>query len=79
MRQKMFLRNIVFSDFFLFFFFSLTDSTSLSLHFFSEIEPCSMHPCSNEGTCHNLPGGSYKCTCNSGWSGEHCEVGKYKY
>ena len=36
-----------------------------------------MNPCSNGGSCLNLPEGNYKCTCKPGWTGEQCEVCKY--
>ncbi|KAJ7370855.1 biological adhesion [Desmophyllum pertusum] len=39
-----------------------------------EADPCSMNPCSNGGTCLNLPEGNYTCSCKPGWTGKHCEV-----
>ena len=36
-----------------------------------------MTPCSNGGSCLNVPEGNYKCNCKSGWTGKHCEVCKY--
>lgn len=31
--------------------------------------------CTNNGTCINTDG-SYKCICEAGWQGQHCEDGK---
>ena len=50
---------------------------TFSIAFLSEVDPCSMTPCSNGGSCLNLPEGNYKCTCKSGWTGKQCEVCKY--
>ena len=40
-----------------------------------EITPCMMNPCNN-GTCEMQPDLRYKCRCNSGFTGAHCEDGK---
>lgn len=50
---------------------------TLSTASLAEVDPCSMTPCSNGGTCLNLPEGNYMCTCRSGWTGKQCEVCKY--
>ena len=50
---------------------------TLSIASLAEVDPCSMTPCSNGGTCLNLPEGNYMCTCSSGWTGKQCEVCKY--
>ncbi|XP_043194795.1 delta and Notch-like epidermal growth factor-related receptor, partial [Amphibalanus amphitrite] len=34
---------------------------------------CTVHPCSNGGTCWD-EGATYYCTCQHGFSGKHCEV-----
>ena len=34
---------------------------------------CGNSPCLNGGTCQNLPGGSFSCTCAEGYFGETCE------
>jgi len=31
-------------------------------------------PCLNGGQCHQTSSSSYKCTCRSAWTGEHCET-----
>ena len=33
-----------------------------------------LKPCMNDGHCYVTGPSSYKCTCRSGWTGEHCEV-----
>lgn len=43
-----------------------------------DVDECSLasgNPCKNNGKCVNLLG-SYKCTCNSGFTGKHCEIGR---
>ena len=35
---------------------------------------CSSNPCGAHGTCVTLPVG-YKCTCNKGYEGRHCDTG----
>lgn len=46
------------------------------------IDPCSANgnPCKNGATCTSLQQGRYKCECDLGWEGIHCEtnVGKYR-
>lgn len=34
---------------------------------------CLQNPCSNSVTCQNVPG-SYTCVCNSGWTGQDCDI-----
>lgn len=41
-----------------------------------DIDECQMlHLCKNNGTCLNT-NGSYVCSCEEGWRGQHCEDGK---
>ncbi|CBY15121.1 unnamed protein product [Oikopleura dioica] len=39
-----------------------------------EITPCTPEPCLNNATCSFLDPESYYCTCNSGFSGDNCEI-----
>jgi len=39
-------------------------------------DECLQNPCVNNSTCINTPG-SYTCRCGTGWTGKHCELGKY--
>lgn len=41
---------------------------------FSEIDECSSSPCINGGSCQDLTA-AYKCNCNPGFTGTHCEIG----
>ncbi|KAF2975356.1 hypothetical protein EK904_000213 [Melospiza melodia maxima] len=40
----------------------------------AKCNPCLSSPCQNQGTCHNDPLGSYRCTCPAGYKGRDCEV-----
>lgn len=40
----------------------------------SDGNECSPDPCPNGGTCEDLVG-SYRCDCNTGYSGTNCETG----
>ena len=40
----------------------------------SDGNECSPDPCQNGGTCEDLVG-SYRCDCNTGYSGTNCETG----
>jgi len=39
----------------------------------SKCNTCFTNPCSNEGFCEPLPERQYKCRCNPGYHGKHCE------
>lgn len=39
-------------------------------------DECLQNPCVNNSTCINTLG-SYTCRCGTGWTGKHCELGKY--
>lgn len=41
----------------------------------ADVNECLQNPCSNSVTCQNVPG-SYTCVCNSGWTGQDCDIGK---
>lgn len=44
-----------------------------------DVDECeSQEPCKNNGTCTNSYG-SYTCTCENGWLGQHCQTGKKQY
>ncbi|CAB0014371.1 unnamed protein product, partial [Nesidiocoris tenuis] len=42
----------------------------------NQINPCTANgnPCKNEATCTALLQGRYKCDCQPGWDGQHCEI-----
>ena len=42
--------------------------------FFTDINECVKNPCKNGAECVNLPG-TYRCDCESGYTGKHCETG----
>lgn len=42
----------------------------------ADVNECLQNPCSNSVTCQNVPG-SYTCVCNSGWTGQDCDIGKF--
>lgn len=44
--------------------------------FSADINECLQNPCSNSVTCQNVPG-SYTCVCNSGWTGQDCDIGEF--
>ena len=44
--------------------------------FISDINECGSNPCQNEATCVDEISG-YTCQCLPGWTGVHCEIGKY--
>ena len=41
------------------------------------IDPCHRSPCVGNSDCISDFDGAYTCKCPSGYSGIHCEVGKY--
>ena len=41
----------------------------------TDINECYSSPCQNGGTCEDLVNG-YTCYCLSGYSGDHCQIGK---
>ncbi len=43
---------------------------------FSALDPCGSQPCLNGGVCTNQ-GTDYVCTCATGYTVTHCEIGKY--
>lgn len=45
------------------------------LYFCTDIDDCLKHPCRNGGTCVNLKGTGYACTCDEGYSGPNCDQG----
>jgi hypothetical protein len=44
------------------------------LHCIIDIDECLSSPCQH-GTCHDLPN-AYRCTCDHGYTGTNCEIGK---
>lgn len=42
---------------------------------FSEVDHCYSNPCHNGGTCQSLTD-SYICGCQSGFTGQDCQIGK---
>ena len=51
---------------------------NLSIVLLADVDPCSINPCFNGGSCVNHPSGNYTCICKSGWAGKQCEVGKWQ-
>lgn len=46
---------------------------------FTDINECeTKEPCQNGGTCKNLPG-TYKCSCQPGYTGRNCQKGVYRH
>lgn len=45
--------------------------------FILDVNECKRSPCQNNGTCINNDG-SYTCLCEPGWTGQHCQTGKYQ-
>ena len=52
---------------------------NLSIVLLADVDPCSINPCFNGGSCVNHPSGNYTCICKSGWAGKQCEVGKWQF
>ena len=56
--------------------FLFCELTLLLLHSTTEIpNPCEPNPCENGGSCFS-EGTRYRCTCEEGFTGRHCETGK---
>ena len=51
---------------------------NLSIILLADVDPCSINPCFNGGSCVNHPSGNYTCICKSGWAGKQCEVRKWQ-
>ena len=48
------------------------------LNFYSFQTPCTKNPCQNGATCSpNYSRDEYKCVCLPGFTGQHCETGRY--
>ena len=41
-------------------------------------DPCAKNKCYNGGKCNNLSKLTFSCTCNAGYTGRQCEIGKKK-
>lgn len=48
------------------------------LPFPPDFDECASNPCLHSGICHNYEN-RYTCTCNSGYTGRICELGKYMF
>ena len=46
------------------------------MSFVSDVDECLSDPCMNDATCKDELNG-YVCNCAVGYSGNHCETGKY--
>ena len=46
------------------------------MSFVSDVDECLSDPCMNDATCKDELNG-YACNCAVGYSGNHCETGKY--
>lgn len=44
---------------------------------FTDGNECEQVECRNGGSCENLEN-TYRCWCNTGWAGPHCETGLSK-
>lgn len=44
---------------------------------YKDIDECSGDPCEHGGTCIDLVGG-FRCECPPEWTGDLCQVGKFK-
>lgn len=55
-------------------FFFLLRFVKDDINFFQDVNECLTSPCSNGGTCRNLPG-SFVCQCAPGWTGQTCQLG----
>ena len=57
--------------------FDLMGIQSLSVRIFtSDVNECDSNPCRNGGTCVDAMS-KYTCSCKTGFSGTHCEHGRY--
>ena len=45
----------------------------LSPHFLFSVDYCNPNPCKNRGVCVVEEGKGYSCTCESGFTGFHCQ------
>ena len=46
------------------------------IFFIIDVDECSSNPCKNAGTCNDGVNG-YDCTCTEGYTGTHCQTGKF--
>ena len=51
--------------------------TDLAIFFSPVIVECSGNPCQNGAKCDFYGKEQYKCRCLPGYTGEHCEIGKF--
>ena len=47
-------------------------------YYIPDIDECTSSPCKNAATCNDHING-YTCTCGPGFTGTHCEIGKYLF
>lgn len=45
--------------------------------YLTDVDDCTSNPCNNGGSCMNVQGPGYNCSCALGFGGSHCDEGLF--